>query len=247
MNQDKRKLIGLILIIATILIAIGLGSYTVLHRNDHPKTISVKGSAEQEIVSDLIVWNITILTNSPTPLQGLREVERQRETVKRFLSRQEIPNESIEVGPVEYNERTNGYYDNQQQRYIEVHQGYDVQQTLTISSHDVDKVELVSRNVGDLIELDVTARSNSPRYYYTKLADLKLEMLAKAAEDARNRAKKIAKESNSSLGGLRKSNMGVFQILGKNSEEDYSWGGTFNTSSKVKVINITVSSDFLVH
>ena len=244
MNKQRVVLVGITL--GVLLVALGIGLYAFLHRNDWPRTISVKGSAEQEIVSDLIVWKITVKTNRPTPIEGFNEVERQRGIVKNFLTSQGIADSSIEVGAVENFERTNGYYDNNQQRYVELHQGYDVSQTLTISSNDVDKVEQVSRKVGELIAMDVTAQSMPPQYYYTKLADLKLEMLAKAAEDARNRAKKIAKESKSSLGSLRNSSMGVFQILGKNAGEEYSWGGTFNTSSKAKVITITVSSEFLI-
>jgi len=34
--------------------------------------------------------------------------------------------------------------------------------------------------------------------------------------------------------------MGVFQITGTNSAEDYSWGGSFNTDSKYKTASITV-------
>lgn len=246
MSEENRKSVERILIIATILIAVLVGSHSFLHRNDRPKTISVKGSAEQEILSDLIVWNITIVSNMPTPLEGLREVDRQREVVMQFLSAQGIPTNTVEPGAVSYRERTKGYYDNNQNRYVEIHQGYDVEQTLIISSNEVDLVEKVSRNVGDLIEQNVTAISEAPQYYYTKLADLKLELLAQAADDARNRALQIAKESKGSLGGLRKSNMGVFQILGKHSDDSYSWGGTFNTSSKEKRITITVTSEFLV-
>lgn len=71
-------------------------------------------------------------------------------------------------------------------------------------------------------------------------------MVGEASADAYARAEQIAEESGDELGGLKTSNMGVFQILGKYSEEDYSWGGTLNTSSKEKTVTITVSSVFLV-
>jgi hypothetical protein len=38
--------------------------------------------------------------------------------------------------------------------------------------------------------------------------------------------------------------MGIFQITAQNSAEDYSWGGTFNTSSKRKTASITVKLEF---
>ena len=81
----------------------------------------------------------------------------------------------------------------------------------------------------------------SPRYYYTKLADLKHEMIKKATEDARQRAEIIAAESGGSLGELRDARMGVFQITGQYSDEDYSWGGSFNTADKEKTATITIN------
>jgi uncharacterized protein len=46
------------------------------------------------------------------------------------------------------------------------------------------------------------------------------------------------------LGKLRKATMGVFQITGKNSNENYSYGGAFNTSSKMKTGSITIKMEF---
>ena len=65
-------------------------------------------------------------------------------------------------------------------------------------------------------------------------------MISKATEDARLRAEKIADNSGGQLGELSSAKMGVFQILGQNSKESYSWGGTFNTSSKLKTASITM-------
>jgi hypothetical protein len=65
-------------------------------------------------------------------------------------------------------------------------------------------------------------------------------MISKATEDARIRAEKIAFNSGGKLGDLISAKMGIFQITGQNSNEDYSWGGTFNTSSKKKTASITI-------
>jgi hypothetical protein len=40
--------------------------------------------------------------------------------------------------------------------------------------------------------------------------------------------------------------MGIFQITGQNSSEDYSWGGTFNTEAKKKTASITMRLEFQV-
>ncbi|HRN42703.1 MAG TPA: SIMPL domain-containing protein, partial [Vicingus sp.] len=88
--------------------------------------------------------------------------------------------------------------------------------------------------------------SNQPQYYYTKLSKLKIEMIAEATKDALTRAKSIAENGNGNLGKLKNANMGVFQIVAQNSSEEYSWGGSFNTTSKRKTASITVKLDYEV-
>lgn len=65
-------------------------------------------------------------------------------------------------------------------------------------------------------------------------------MKSNSTEDARLRAEKIAEFSGGKIGKIVSAKMGVFQITGQNSNEDYSWGGTFNTSSKEKTASITM-------
>ncbi len=69
-------------------------------------------------------------------------------------------------------------------------------------------------------------------------------MLANAAKDAKQRAQSIAENSGADLGKIRKATMGVFQITGKNLNEDYSYGGAFNTASKEKTASITLRVEY---
>ena len=95
-------------------------------------------------------------------------------------------------------------------------------QSVEIESKEVDKIEKVSREITELLNQGVQFYSQAPRYYYTKLADLKIEMISKATEDARLRAENIAKFSGGNLSTLESAKMGIFQITGQNSGEDYS-------------------------
>src|SRR5690606_24398673 len=104
----------------------------------------------------------------------------------------------------------------------------------------------LSRKATELIERGIEFNSAAPSYYYSKLSELKIDLLAKASADARSRAETIARNSGSSLGKTRKASMGVFQITGQNSNEDYSYGGVFNTSSKHKTASITVRVEYAV-
>ena len=68
----------------------------------------------------------------------------------------------------------------------------------------------------------------------------------KLQQELTNADETIAKNSGSSLGGIKKASMGVFQITGQNSNEDYSSGGVFNTSSKNKTASITMKIEYAV-
>ena len=122
--------------------------------------------------------------------------------------------------------------------------GYNLTQRVQIESQEVDKIENVSREVTELINYGVEFYSQSPEYYYTKLAELKIEMIAEATKDARLRAEKIAESSGAKLGDLQNARMGIFQIIAQNTSEEYSWGGAFNTSSKRKTATITMKQTF---
>lgn len=246
MEQGKSRLLATVVLGMALVVAAWVGANALLHRNDRPKIVTVKGGAERDFVSDLVVWKVMIVSHSATPLEGLHDVERQQGVLRSFLEEKGVKAEELAFGPISYAEDVTGYFDSKQDRYVELKNGYNVSQIVTVTSNRVDDVDRVARSVGELIAQDVTVKSDDPQYYYTKLADLKLEMVAAAAEDAMNRASQIAEVSGAKLGALRRSNLGVFQIVGRHTQEDYSWGGNFNTSSKEKTVTITVTSEFLL-
>ena len=69
-------------------------------------------------------------------------------------------------------------------------------QSISISSTDMKKVPIVSRGVTSLIKEGVEIDSNSPSYHYTKLSELKINMLADATKDASTRAEQIVNNAH---------------------------------------------------
>ena len=122
--------------------------------------------------------------------------------------------------------------------------GYILSQDVTIESKELDKIEKASRQISDLISQGIELSSSNPNYYYSKLEDLKLELIAQASENAQQRAENIAKKSGAKLGDLKQADLGIFQITGKNDNEEYSYGGAFNTTSRQKTAQITVRTSY---
>ena len=142
--------------------------------------------------------------------------------------------------------QTKSFYDAKSQQYVTLDDGYAVTQTFTVRSTNLTLVEDVYKNIAELYNEGLDFSSSAPQYYYTRLNDLKMEMLNKASANAYERAQTIAKGSHADIGAMVSSSMGVFQIVGLNSNEEYSWGGTFNTSSKEKIASITVRTTYEV-
>jgi hypothetical protein len=85
----------------------------------------------------------------------------------------------------------------------------------------------------------------APNYFYTKLDELKIEMLATATENAKQRAENMAKASGNRIGFMRSARMGVFQITSPNST-DVSDSGINDTSSIEKKVTAVVSVTFSI-
>lgn len=237
-----KYLSAIIFAVAIVVAAYFLGNAYV--ERAHPKgVISVTGSGSENFTSDLIVWEGRFSRMNPNLKQAYEDLNSDKETVRNYLINNGIKAENFVFNSVETIEQQDNQYQNG--NYVgSVFKGYELIQTVKIESTDVELIENVSREITELLNLGVQFNSTPPRYYYTKIADLKIEMISKATEDARLRAERIAENSGGSLGELNNAVMGVFQITGQNSGEDYSWSGAYNTHDKNKTASITMRLEY---
>lgn len=241
-NVVTPAIIGFSIIISALFLA---KAYT--YKFKATETINVTGMAEKNFTSDLIVWNGNYARKSMDLKTAYAMLKQDEQKIKSYLKGKGLPDSAIVYTAVNINKEFNYRYNSEGGQIAADFTGYNLTQWVTVQSTEIDKVELISREVTELIESGVEFNSAAPSYYYTKLADLKLDLLAKAAEDARNRASTIAKNSGSGLGDVRKVNMGVFQITAENGNEDYSSGGVFNTASRNKTASITMKVEYEIN
>ncbi len=239
----KSYLNSIIIAIAIVLTAF-LFSNAFTNRNKKNNTIAVTGLGSKDFVSDLIVWSGSFIKKNASLKDAYTELDKDRENIKTYLSSKGIKPGNIVFSAVDINKEFDDVFDNAGNKTRSVFTGYRLSQNIQIESNEVDKIEAISRQVSELINSGIEFYSNKPEYYYTKLAELKIEMIAEATKDANIRAKKIAENAGTSVGKLKNADMGVFQIVAKNSSEEYSWGGSFNTTSKQKTATITVKLQY---
>lgn len=232
--------IGLALIITGVVVVSGIKQ-----RNDYNDTIVVTGLGKKDFVSDLIVWSGSFSRLEMNLKDAYTKLDTDREIIRKYFSAKGVKEGDLVFSAVDINKEYEYQY-LQNGGSNRIFKGYRLTQTVKIESKEVDKVESISREVTELINQGVEFNSSTPQFYYTGLSDLKLEMISAATEDARQRAERIAENSNAKLGNLKEASMGVFQIIAQNSNEDYSWGGTYNTAAKKKTATITMRLEFAI-
>jgi len=206
--------------------------------------ISVVGMAQVDFTSDLIVWEGNFTRKSADLKTAYAKLKEDEILIRAYLKEKGIPDSEVVISSVNLQQEFKTSYGNNGELISNTFSNYSLTQTVKIESNNIVKVEKISREATELIEKGIELSSMPPRYYYTKLTDLKMDLLAKASADAKQRANVIAESVGSALGNLKKAIMGVFQITGKNSNEEYSYGGSYNTSEKNKTATITIRVEY---
>jgi uncharacterized protein len=245
MNTTKNYIIAGIAAVAAIL-CFWLLANAYKYKFKSNETISVTGLAEKDFVSDQIVWTGNYSRKMMDLKSAYTLLKEDEGKIKNYLAGKGVADSEMVFSAVTIDKDFTAKYDADGKNLGSEFTGYNLKQDVTVDSKNIEKVEKISREVTELIQNGIEFNSSSPSYYYTKLSELKLDLLAKASADAKQRAETIAKNSGSSLGKIKKATMGVFQITGKNSNEDYSYGGAFNTSAKNKTASITTKIDYAV-
>jgi len=237
-------LISAVIIGLSFIIGLGLVGRAYKYRSAAMENIIVTGLAEKDFVSDLIVWNGSYSRKSLELKTAYALLKIDETAIRNYLKGKGIADNEMVFSSVIINKEFNYKRDENGRQVGQEFSGYNLTQTVKVESNNVDKIDKISREATELIESGIEFNSQSPLYYNTKLSEVKMDLLARASADAKVRAETIAKNAGSSLGKLKKATMGVFQITGKNSNEDYSYGGAFNTSSKNKTGSITIKMEF---
>lgn len=224
-------------VLAPILIAVILGGSFVLVATITSDTaisiknkgyVTVKGFSKQEITSDLGIFKATIVSENPDLKACYAKLSSDMGKVKGYLQKEyDVTSAELTVDPAEIKEvykiNERGYDTDEFVKYI-------LKQDIKVESKDVNKIEKIASGMIDILDQGVKINIQNPEYVYTNLEDLKIEMIGKATDNARQRALTIAKEGKFNLGSIADVRVGIFQITPKNSTEVSNYGINDTTS-----------------
>lgn len=205
-------------------------------------TIAVTGSASQNIKADQSKWRIDIRRSAFAggTSAAYAAVARDGAAVKKYFIDQKLESATVAESVISTDEN---YKQNQNEPTT-----YNVRETITIETSDVDAIDQLSRQLGTLsakIDANTLLSPQQPEYYVSSLPALRVSLVGKAVQDARARAVEIAKSGNTTVGALKSAASGVVQVLAPNSTnvEDY---GSYDTSSIQKQVMVTARAVFYV-
>jgi hypothetical protein len=241
---------GLVMSIATLggswILSSGI---TKVNRND---AISVTGTAERIVESDAGKWTLVITKQSDPLSLGVvsAQIKEQQGSVVKYLVSQGMAEKDITIQPVVSNvvcqSQNQVMYDGSGRQQCAGSFNYALTQTIIVESGDVKKLKDLSINAQQVLSLrGVYIQTTQVDFFYSKLSDLRVELLEEASKNAKERAVAIAKSTGDTVGGVRTASQGVFQVTQKNSTEvsDY---GSYDTSTIEKKVTAIVRASFAV-
>jgi len=211
-----------------------------IHDARHTRdTLSVTGSSRKPISSDLVRWSLTVSDDASSAAVAARRLRTESAAVRSFLRRAGISAASISPAVV----TSEAIVEQLPHHRHRTH--YRVAQQLDVSTRDVDVVEAAATRVGRLIERGIDVSAQPLAYISTELTKAKLDALADATADARQRAEILVHGLGGKLGAMRSSSLGVYQITPRDSTQvsDY---GVNDTSTREKDVTAVVTATFAV-
>jgi len=242
LKNSQIVILGICIAIATIVSSVILSRGFMNIKRFSSEVIQVTGAAEKKILSDYMVWRLDFSRRDLQMKAAFQKLKEDFKAVRDHLISRGIAEGEIIASPV----RTKILYrKNEKGNDTNDIEGYLLSQTLEVRSYQVEKVTAVSREATELITQGIELVSNPPDYFYTKLPELKHELLSQATADAKKRAEQMASSTGSRIGTIRSARMGVFQITPVNSYDVSDWGYN-DTTSLEKKANAIVKVDFAI-
>ena len=204
------------------LLALGLVlGQTALNIKDYERTVTVKGLSEREYPADIVIWPIQF-TEADNDLSSLYlSIEKNSEKIQKFLTANGIAPEEISLGVPAITDKSAQQYGGGQGAEFR----YAAQQTVTVYSQNIEGVRQVMARLSELgkegIAITGANYQAQTEYLFTRLNEIKPDMVEEATRQAREVAEKFAADSQSSLGKIKRASQGQFSISSRDTNNPH--------------------------
>lgn len=216
---------------AATILAVGMvvGGYLLgdglLRAKDAERAVTVRGLAERDVTADLATWTIAYSASSTSLDEAQGKVRADTAGIEAFFKELGFPAGALQpTGANVTSFTTDGVTT------------YTVRQRLALRTTDIALAQRAVARQFDLVGRGVFLEEGSGMAYtFTRLNDIKPEMVAEATKDARAAAQQFAQDSDSAVGKIRDATQGYFEIAARDGETG-GWGSADSPYKKVRVV-----------
>ena len=239
----------LTIVIASIVIASGFAAagffvgQALLEQQRSNRYVTVKGLSESEVTSDLAIWTLRFNATGSNLAEVNKKIESDRAAIIKFLTDASFTAEEWEQGQLKVTDLLAREYrqdNSSQNRYI-------LESSLVLRTKNVEAARKAAEKVSILVQGAVVLVDNrGPVYRFTKLNEIKPQLIAEATKNARAAAEQFAKDSGSIVDGIRNANQGSISFSerdgGVMSEAEY--GAIPADSSITKKMRVVATVEY---
>lgn len=200
-------------IIALAIVVFGSFIQNSLNRyTNRERVVTVKGLSEREVQADKVIWPLIYKEIGNDPAEIYQRIAKKNAILVSFLTKEGLTETDITVNAPEVKDR---FADSWSQENIT--NRYVATSVIIVSSEHVALVRSIMQRQAELMKLGIALITeeygkNNIQYEFTKLNDIKPEMVEESTKNARATAEKFADDSESQLGKIRRATQGQFSI-----------------------------------
>jgi uncharacterized protein len=214
MADNKRYdsfILGICLVMGLGLLGFLLGNALIQFKQSD-RTVTVKGLSERESEADIVIWPIQFTTVGNDLEDLYSAIDQSAERIQIFLQNAGIKHEEITVSTPAIVDKSAQQYGNDSTLLFR----YTASQSVTVYSDNIKAVRTVMGKLSELgkqgIALTGENYESQTEYIFTRLNDVKPDMIEEATKKAREVAEKFALDSKSKLGKIKSASQGQFSI-----------------------------------
>lgn len=230
-NGNGTALLGAALLVGVGIAAAGYFVGQTLYNSQVAINVAeVKGLAEKRVQADRAFWKIQY-TVAGTNRSDMAKLYEQSEADQKKIVALLVESgfEPTELSPGVIDTTTEEFRDENQKL---VEEKFQLVGSIDVETSKVRKVAEVRSKLNTLVAQGLAITNNPPAYHFTKLNEIKPEMVKEATTNARIAANEFAVNAGVKVGGIKDAQQGGFLI--RDVGEEY--GDTKNIDKDVRVV-----------
>lgn len=185
------------------------------------RSVTVKGLSEREEPADIVIWPIQFTEANNDLAELYQAIENNGAKIRQFLLQRDIKDSEITFNAPAITDKSAQQYGGGPRAEFR----YTATQTVTVYSENIDAVRRSMTALADLGKQGLVLAGDNyqaqTEYLFTRLNEIKPEMIEEATENAREVAEKFADDSDSNLGKIRKASQGQFSISARDNNNPH--------------------------